>query len=725
MLSDASKEVKVGLRRRSNPCSIPHLGRAPEPMKIILCTKKPAFGCSVRIGKLRDDGALKISYYGVTHILLSASYGRNFRVAISPFTSQRLSKSENAIFRVLKQNWASGDNGYQAVKDGELSDELQKNPLSSSGSITGRYGAITRREAVRKADSILDLRGLMSFCGRQDPAALGYEQTCSMTPPIAGDIVQEQNRQLELQARVDLHSRKLAHNFQQGRPKATSQAYGRPQKEWRTWCQKQGFQDGELITEGKMLLFLKLSFTIRSGLAILSSHNMLLRGQDRRGLQFPDLFTIRIEERPTPCWPMIMMKFHGKINQFGRIEYMGVMRHREPLLCTIGQAAFYLFYRWEIMQEPIPQFYQRQQWYDWHFFKGSKVTKPLSYEIQLDWTSRVFKGVGLSINKKSHSGRSGGARLAELSGVDENSIRRASHWNQDSMSNRYLSELPRPFLHRLAGFNPTDQGNYYLPRATVSPPESLVRALWPWVDTWLTWFRIHDSSVQNIDLALELPSPPPLIQEGSQKYDQEDLAAQGFLKLLQQFRTVILQDSAQSASLVQSTEMPSYQLSRTITTVRELWEEWFVGLNGHPSVQSLESEYGTSWRSEPKERVMFGRRKLIIDEILARTKDGTSLSKAVEIEKLMICAVKVTEESSFLIFSIERIEAIRTNVCLSHLLSPSHRIYDKLLRDGSKEFSMNSNSIGIPHRLRDPHILWALNIIHTRFPSRDGNRTFF
>jgi len=492
---------------------------------------------------------------------------------------------------------------------------------------------------------------------------------------------------------------------------------------------------------------------------------------------------------------MIMIKHHGKSNQFGRTEYMGVMRHQEPLLCTISQTAFYLFYRWEIMQEPVPQFWQRQQWYDWHFLKGRDISSPISYEIQLEWTSKVFKAIGLASKRKTHSGRSGGARVAELQGVDENSIRRAGHWNQDAMSNCYLAALPRDFLRTMAGFKPGDHKNYYLPRAAINPPESLVRALWPWVDAWLVWFQQEDACTKDMDPILDLPPLPPLVQAGKQHVDTNDLAAQGFLKLLQQLRTVLLQDAVflqiempshsmwkhplfqrsdfkqfaqellqsvcttetpyeiqlqqsvpaiadritnteqslqqtmssnqlqlldylrtissqvndltsgrisftvranglesgleleqptlaidsvkstkmqeiepenmdiiqeqpQQASLASFTQMPSYKLSRTIKTVRELWAEWTIGLNGQPAVQALEQQYGAKWRSDSKERVMFGRRKIIIDEIYARAKDGTSVMKAVEALELIQARMKCS-----LAKLVEFLKESRTEPC--------------------------------------------------------------
>jgi hypothetical protein len=37
----------------------------------------------------------------------------------------------------------------------------------------------------------------------------------------------------------------------------------------------------------------------------------------------------------------------------------------------------------------------------------------------------------------------------------------------------------------MAGFNIGVSGNFFLPRASMEPPEFLRQALWPWVNTWL------------------------------------------------------------------------------------------------------------------------------------------------------------------------------------------------------------------------------------------------
>jgi hypothetical protein len=80
---------------------------------------------------------------------------------------------------------------------------------------------------------------------------------------------------------------------------------------------------------------------------------------------------------------------------------------------------------------------------------------------------------------------------------------------------------------------------------------------------------------------------------------------------------------------------PSYVLSRTVSTVPQLWREWTVGLGNGPSVQGLEDLYGPRWRRARSETVMYSRRKVIIDEIRRRQAAGINTGAAVEEVELM------------------------------------------------------------------------------------------
>jgi Centromere DNA-binding protein complex CBF3 subunit, domain 2 len=279
---------------------------------------------------------------------------------------------------------------------------------------------------------------------------------------------------------------------------------------------------------------------LRTAVDFLFSHNMLLRGESRRHAELADLFTISLKnEGPTPCPAMILIMSNGKMNPYGRLEYGGVVRHKNPLLCTLSHTAFYLFYRWNVGREEPPRFQQRQQWYNIHLIRGGVREHPISYAVQLQWTNKLFAAANLQSLKKTHAGRSEGAKQSELKGTAEGQIRRGGRWNTDALTNCYLSNLPQEFIRGMADFNPNKPGDYYLPRAKILPPQSLVRSLWPWVDQWLAWF----AQGQGNDAPSSYESLPSLDPLPSAEEDRKDLAAQGFLQLLVELRTILLQDS--------------------------------------------------------------------------------------------------------------------------------------------------------------------------------------
>jgi hypothetical protein len=437
---------------------------------------------------------------------------------------------------------------------------------------------------------------------------------------------------------------------------------------------------------------------------------------------------------------VFMIMNNGKTNQLNRLEYGISARHRHILRCPIGHLAFYLFVRWNVMREAPPEFSTREQWYGIHVLRGVDRQKPLSYATQSEWIRKAFHAAGLSsASKTTHMGRSQGAREAERAGVNEAQIRRAGRWNNDVLSQCYLSNLPRKFVRAAAGFDPNLQGSYHLPRAAVQPPESLVRDLWPWVDEWMDWYE------RGLGGAID---------------DRRDIAGQGFLRLLKLLRTVLLQDSvlliakfpshpiwndpifhrndyqlfrqqlersiaqdaeqpeeaqirrsvpaiadqlaqlretvlsqikrdkleilgkldafddfvhgrvplvlspvlgedgravgaaasstgagadadtavtaagAAGAAAGAAAEPPAYRLSRTVSTIPDLWKEWTVGLGSGPSVQSLEDLYGARWRPSPEERVFFCRRKAIIDWIRTKQRSRPSAEPMVVVMEL-------------------------------------------------------------------------------------------
>ena len=87
--------------------------------------------------------------------------------------------------------------------------------------------------------------------------------------------------------------------------------------------------------------------------------------------------------------------------------------------------------------------------------------------------------------------------------------------------------LPVKFLRVAASFH-TMQGGYHLRRAALFPPRSLLLQIWPWLKGWNEHFRCRIEKKQ--------------WKEGG--LDEDDLAGQGFLRLLKHLRVVLLQDLA-------------------------------------------------------------------------------------------------------------------------------------------------------------------------------------
>lgn len=257
---------------------------------------------------------------------------------------------------------------------------------------------------------------------------------------------------------------------------------------------------------------------LRTLVDILLGHYMLTRGGDRRAIEISDLFTFEFpDEGLTQCMPLILTTRAGKKNQHGRLETAGALRSQDPLMCMLSALAFYLLFRWDLTKEPFPDFRTRPRWYDIRLIKGTGAGGKLSYSSQRDWVIKAFSYAGIVSNKKTHIGRSSGAKTAELKGVSEAQIQRAGRWNPDQMIGCYLNSLPREFMRSMAG-HPKQAGGFNIPRAQITPPESLLSMIWPDLDQWKGRFG---------------PGPEHI----------NDLAATGVTNLLLYLREVILQDS--------------------------------------------------------------------------------------------------------------------------------------------------------------------------------------
>ncbi|KAM5344531.1 hypothetical protein ACJ41O_013067 [Fusarium nematophilum] len=388
-----------------------------------------------------------------------------------------------------------------------------------------------------------------------------------------------------------------------------------------------------------------------------------------------------------------------------------------------------------------PSFRRRQDWYRIKVLVGRDREQELSYPTQLQETWRIFGAAGLIASKKTHLPRRVGAQDAETHGTSLAQISQAGRWNQSVLCQAYLTHLPRQFMRIVAGFS-ASPGDYFLARAAHEPPYVLQKQLWPWIEEWEPRF--------------EARARRQCWAEGG--LDDDDLAADGFLKLMRRLRIVLLQDLAvlqlrypslpffayapfngpewdefavavrsdavgateplsllvrralpELSGVLESTREALLQNSQRLAirlearlegiqggldallqgkvpitftgyfeagpavapspataptlnlntapaqapaaeplapgpvvtalarvfTVGDVWKEWEEGIAGQPAVRVLEETWGSRWRPGNGVRVQFCRRKVIWDELLARTASGKSMEEAVaELELL-------------------------------------------------------------------------------------------
>jgi len=98
---------------------------------------------------------------------------------------------------------------------------------------------------------------------------------------------------------------------------------------------------------------------------------MLLRGGSRRRAELPDLQLLYLQnEGSLPAPYLLYVMSNGKTNQNGRIEYAGVLRHRDVRLYSLSAMANYFVWRWEQSDEKFPSFAANRAWYDTQLLIG-------------------------------------------------------------------------------------------------------------------------------------------------------------------------------------------------------------------------------------------------------------------------------------------------------------------------------------------------------------------
>jgi hypothetical protein len=85
---------------------------------------------------------------------------------------------------------------------------------------------------------------------------------------------------------------------------------------------------------------------LRNKAMFLLCHFCMMRGEDSRALELPDLFCIaQRTDFDQDCLTLVAVLRQGKTNHFGNRLMAGCMRNRDYEICPLGALGFYMFYR--------------------------------------------------------------------------------------------------------------------------------------------------------------------------------------------------------------------------------------------------------------------------------------------------------------------------------------------------------------------------------------------
>src|SRR5947208_9320817 len=134
------------------------------------------------------------------------------------------------------------------------------------------------------------------------------------------------------------------------------------------------------------------------------------------------LYELPEREGPSTCTATIFLLGGGKTNKTGNKEYMGALRHKDPILCVVGALAILFFWRWHLAGEAPPNFKSRKSWYKTKLLVGKNKDSKITYPTQYQDVIRAFEESGIVSQKVTHAPRKQGANAADEHGVAESHV---------------------------------------------------------------------------------------------------------------------------------------------------------------------------------------------------------------------------------------------------------------------------------------------------------------
>lgn len=268
---------------------------------------------------------------------------------------------------------------------------------------------------------------------------------------------------------------------------------------------------------------------INATLELLLGKSCLLKGQNKVKLELSDSL-YHDENTKNGIVPVLGFSLNLSETHDETPRLIGACRHKHVELCLVSAFAMSLWYRFDFGDKYAPNasncnaefFLSKQNWYPLKVLfsadQSFQNNDPISWNHEAKLIILALASIDHAYSKETHTI---GARNSDAFRILESQIERTSFWSNEVIDETYLC-YPFGFMHCAGGF--LEDEKYHLPRQ-IEPPEELQKEIFPWLEE-------VTSAIHNRTDHQGLARP------------QRDQTVVRFVKILKDFRSVILQDLA-------------------------------------------------------------------------------------------------------------------------------------------------------------------------------------
>ncbi|ORZ27810.1 hypothetical protein BCR41DRAFT_418814 [Lobosporangium transversale] len=294
----------------------------------------------------------------------------------------------------------------------------------------------------------------------------------------------------------------------------------------------------------------------RDMFCLTARHNMLLRDEDLRNLNFADCFSTIITQRTEGGQQPIGLTFKinkGKTNKNNENWYACALRHEDGSDHEKSKS---------LQIKDVVKSINSSDFVQLKVIPGNKErTKSLASQSTYRTVEALYDQHNVNSPRKTHGGRHAGTIEAHRLGISQDDIKAGGRWTakRGRMESFYLPCLPSRFALGMAGFY---SKSFFLLRNSIRPSNALQLLVFPWIEDIFgknnKWWRdeclkemdeVDPNSLPNIRAVLgsTVAVEATQVANSSSKkniYSENEISTCGFLRLLVRCRRIILQDAA-------------------------------------------------------------------------------------------------------------------------------------------------------------------------------------